>query len=133
MNVLLKHLSGDRRSARRYHIKVPLRYRLRRSSASERTAQSENLSELGVFFLTDAELSVGAAVDLVVEMPSELSGVPAVQWLCTGHVVRVERTDSPHIGNRIGIQFDCYEILRPGQQFANVARFRDLPTEVQTA
>ena len=92
MNLLVKHLSGDRRSARRYHIKVPLRYRLRRSTASEHTAESENLSELGVFFAADIELSVGAAIDLIVEMPTELSGVSSVQWLCTGHVVRIERS-----------------------------------------
>ena len=131
MNLLVKHLSGDRRSARRYHIKVPLRYRLRRSTASEHTAESENLSELGVFFAADIELSVGAAIDLIVEMPTELSGASSVQWLCTGHVVRIERSGSPHIGNRIGIQFDCYEILRRGQGAPDFAGCRALTTAAQ--
>ena len=125
MNVLLKHLSGDRRSARRYQIKVPLRYRLRRSAASEQTAEAENLSALGVFFPTDMDLSLEAAVDLIVEIPNELSDGSAMQWLCTGHIVRIERSGSPHIGNRIGVQFDCYEVLRPGKlaNFPGVSDF----------
>jgi len=28
-------------------------------------------------------------LDLLLEMPKEVTGVPAAQWLCTGHVVRV--------------------------------------------
>ena len=53
--------------------------------------------------------------DLVVEMPIALRGTP-LQWLYTGHVVRVERNDSLCSGNRMGIQFDCYEIL-PSDEF----------------
>lgn len=114
MNLLMRHLSGERRSARRYEIKIPLRYRLRKSS-TEYTAESENMSELGIFFLADIDLRVGAIVDLVVEMPIALSRTP-LQWLYTGHVVRVEHNDSLFSGNRIGIQFDCYEIL-PSDEF----------------
>jgi PilZ domain-containing protein len=111
MNLLMRHLSGECRCARRYEIKTPLRYRLRKSS-TEYTAESENMSESGVFFLFGIDLKVGAIVDLVVEMPIALRGTP-LQWLYTGHVVRVEHNNSL---NRIGIQFDCYEIL-PSDEF----------------
>jgi len=119
MNSLTKYLSNDRRSARRYDIKVPLHYRLRRTSTVEHTSESENLSELGAFFRTDIELRVGAVVDLLVELPIELNGAP-MQWLYAGHVVRVERSDSLFARNRIGVQFDRYEILSPGCQLANL-------------
>jgi hypothetical protein len=118
MNLLMRHLSGERRSTRRYEIKIPFRYRLRQSS-TEYTAESENMSELGIFFLSDIDLRVGAIVDLIVEMPIALSGTP-LQWLYTGHVVRVERDDSLFSRNRIGIQFDCYEILPSGEFQANL-------------
>jgi hypothetical protein len=44
-------------------------------------------------------------------MPEEISGNPATEWRCTGHVVRVEPVDTPRGKLGVGVQFDCYEIL----------------------
>jgi hypothetical protein len=63
-----------------------------------------------VFFATNLPLSKGATLDLLVEMPEQITGVPVAQWLCTGHVVRVVPMDSPR---GVGVQFDFYEIPRP--------------------
>jgi hypothetical protein len=128
MNLLMRHLSGERRCARRYEIKIPLRCRLRKSS-TEYTAESENMSELGVSFLSDLDLRVGAIVDLVVEMPIALSGTP-LQWLYTGHVVRVEHHDSLLSRNRVGIKFDCYEILPSDEFQANLIPNLHIPRAV---
>ena len=102
----------DRRLSRRHNFRTDLRIRVRRSNAGELRAESKNLSQRGVFFATDLELSKGAALDLVVEMPEQITGVPAAQWLCTGHVVRVEKIN-PRSGKQgVGVQFDCYEVSR---------------------
>jgi hypothetical protein len=58
-------------------------------------------------------LSKGASLDLLVEMPEEVTGVAAAQWLCTGHVVRVVEMDSPRGAHGVGVQFDFYEVSRP--------------------
>ncbi len=87
--------------------------RVRRSDGAERREESENLSQRGVFFATDLPLSKGAALDLLVEMPEEVTGVPAAQWLCTGHVVRVVEMASPRGARGVGVQFDFYEVSRP--------------------
>jgi hypothetical protein len=72
------------------------------------------LSQRGVFFATDLELSKGAALDLVVEMPEQITGVATAQWLCTGHVVRVvPMMESTQGGRGVGVQFDFYEVSRP--------------------
>jgi hypothetical protein len=66
-----------------------------------------------VFFATDLPLSRGAALDLLVGMPEEVTGVPPAQWLCTRHVVRVVPLDSPHRKTDVGVKFDFYEVSRP--------------------
>jgi hypothetical protein len=104
----------DRRLSRRHNFRTDLRIRVRKSNASELKVESKNLSLRGVFFATDLELSKGAALDLVVEMPEQITGVATAQWLCTGHVVRVvPMMESTQGGRGVGVQFDFYEVSRP--------------------
>jgi len=113
MEHFLEKLDRDRRLSRRHNLQAPLRVRLRRSDLAERGEHSENLSQRGVFFSTDLPLTKGSSLDLLLEMPEEVTGVPAAQWLCTGHVVRVVPSDS-QTGKRqgVGVQFDFYEVSR---------------------
>jgi Tfp pilus assembly protein PilZ len=113
MERFVEKLESDRRLSQRYILRTPLRLRLRRSDFGERKLVSENLSQRGVFFATDLTISKGASLDLLVEMPEEITGVPAAQWLCTGHVVRVVPLNSSQGKNGIGVQFDFYEVSRP--------------------
>jgi Tfp pilus assembly protein PilZ len=113
MERFVEKLDSDRRSSQRCILRTPLRLRLRRSDFGERKLVSENLSQRGVFFATDLTISKGASLDLLVEMPEEITGVPAAQWLCTGHVVRVVPLNSSQGKNGIGVQFDFYEVSRP--------------------
>jgi hypothetical protein len=112
MEHFVDNLERDRRMARRHPLKTALRVRVRRSDVAERKAESENLSQCGVFFITDLPLSQGAALDLLVDMPEEVTGVPAAQWLCTGHVVRVAPAELPEGPRGVGVQFDFYEVSR---------------------
>jgi Tfp pilus assembly protein PilZ len=105
----------DRRLARRHNLQIPLRVRARRADTAERRADSVNLSQRGVFFATDLMFSEGAALDLLVEMPEEVTGAPPAQWLCTGHVVRVVPIDSPKGAHGVGVQFDFYEVSHSKQ------------------
>jgi len=113
MERLIEKLDSDRRLSQRHNLRTGLRVRVRRSEAGERRAESENLSQRGVFFATDMVLSKGAALDLLVEMPEEATGVPAARWLCTGHVVRVVDLHSPRGAHGVGVRFDFYEVSRP--------------------
>jgi hypothetical protein len=63
MNRFPTEIAHDRRLARRHNLRTPLRVRVRRADAPERRAESENLSQRGVFFATDLMFSKGAAVD----------------------------------------------------------------------
>lgn len=59
----MKIAVADRRVARRHYFKVPLRVRIRKSAIPEQRAESENLSEKGIFFTTDSLLRMGTTVE----------------------------------------------------------------------
>ena len=106
MGRLVEKLDRDRRLARRHTLKTALYVRFQSAGVTEQKAESENLSQRGVFFATNLPLSTGAELDLLVEMPEKITGVPAAQWLCAGHVVRVVPMNSPQGANGVGVQFD---------------------------
>jgi hypothetical protein len=60
---------SERRNSRRHLLKTKLRVRAWKSGRNERRAESENLSERGVFFATDAPLVVGSAVEILLRFP----------------------------------------------------------------
>jgi hypothetical protein len=103
---------SDRRNTRRIPFKTALRVRVWKSGSLEREAESENLSEHGTFFTTDAPMVIGSEVEILLKMPEEITGKPATDWRCTGHVVRLQPAGPSRGRQGVGIQFDCYEILR---------------------
>lgn len=102
----------DRRLTRRLSFKTPLRVRIWKSLEPEQKTESLNLSQTGVFFATDSPIREGETVEILLRMPEEITDEPAIEWRCTGHVVRVERVDSVHGKLGVGVQFDCYEVAR---------------------
>lgn len=103
---------ADRRATRRHSFKAPLRVRIWKSAIPEQRAESENLSEKGIFFATDSLLRVGTTVEILLKMPEEITGEATTEWLCTGHVVRVEPNNSSRGKLGVGVEFDCYQISR---------------------
>jgi PilZ domain len=112
MDTLADHFRRDMRVAPRYCVRADLRVRIWKSEIPEQHAESVNLSEHGIFFVTDAVFQRGEAVEVFFKMPQEVTGEPPTQWRCTGLVVRVERVDSPTGKLGVGVRFDCYEVAR---------------------
>ena len=124
MDRFIERFSSDRRLARRHNVNAPLRLRVRKSAVAEQEVQIENLSRRGVFFSTNLPLHKGASVDLLMEVPEEIAGIPDVHWLCTGHVVRVVPITGQLGQNGIAVQFDCYEVSRAEPPRANFGTAR---------
>jgi len=102
--------AADRRVTRRHSFKAPLRVRIWKSAISEERAESENLSEKGIFFATDSLLRVGTIVEILLKMPEQITGEATTERLCTGHVVRVEPRNSSQGKLGVGVEFHCYQI-----------------------
>jgi hypothetical protein len=73
--------------ARRLKLDVALRYRVN-STSTWYEGQIENLSQTGVLFQGPQELPVNALIEMVFEMPEEISGQKDRNVLCQGRMIR---------------------------------------------
>jgi len=87
--------------ARRLKLDIPLRYRVNKTSTWHEGI-IENISQSGVLFLGPQQLPVNALIEMVFEMPEEISGQKNSNVVCQGRVMRAK--DSPEIDDgRVGL------------------------------
>ncbi len=100
--------SSERRIDTRVNICVPLRFRVLNSPEStEETAESENISQRGMYFLTTVPLKVGTPVEVSLRMPQELAGKMSSDVKCVARVVHVRPSAGGKAG--IGLHVERYE------------------------
>jgi PilZ domain len=79
--------------ARRLKLDIPLRYRVNKTSTWHEGIIA-NISQSGVLFNGPQQLPVNALIEMVFEMPEEISGQKNSNVVCQGRVMR--GTDAPH-------------------------------------
>jgi hypothetical protein len=84
---------------------------------SEQSALAVDISGRGIQFVTDCFYPDGEIVELRFEMLEAVAGESPIEWLCTGHVVRVRQIGTT-AKMKVGVQFDCYEVTR--RQFTSI-------------
>jgi hypothetical protein len=75
--------------ARRLKLDLPLRYRVNKTS-SWYEGIIENISQTGVLFSGPQPLPVNALIEMVFEMPEEISGQKNSNVVCQGRVMRAK-------------------------------------------
>ena len=103
---------SDRRITRCHNLKAPLRVRIWKSAIPRQRAESENVSERRISLATDSLLRLGTTAETLLKMQGENTSEATTEWLCTGHVERVEPINSLRRSVGAGVQFDCRQILR---------------------
>jgi hypothetical protein len=73
--------------ARRLKLDVAMRYRVNNTSAWHE-GSIDNLSQTGLLFAGPQQLPVNALIEMVFEMPEEISGQKNRNVLCQGRVIR---------------------------------------------
>ena len=102
--------SSERRIDTRVNIRVPLRFRaLNNPGSTEQTAESENISQRGMYFMTNVPLKVGTPVEVSLRMPQELDGKSASDVKCVARVVHVRPSSTPGGMLGIGLHIERYE------------------------
>ena len=93
--------SSERRIDTRVNVRVPLRFRtLDTPESTEQTAESENISQRGIYFLTTFPLKVGTPVEVSLRMPQGLAGKTSSDVRCVARVVHVHANS--HLGGKVG-------------------------------
>ncbi|HEY2018128.1 MAG TPA: PilZ domain-containing protein [Bryobacteraceae bacterium] len=85
-------IAGDRRSDRRYRLRLDLRWRLihRRKVQDAGSGHSVDISSGGILFEVAQEMPVGRNVELSISWPVLLRQVAPMQLVVSGRIVRSE-------------------------------------------
>jgi hypothetical protein len=102
--------SSERRIDTRVNVCVPLRFRvLNNPGSTEQTAHSENISQRGLYFMTNVPLKVGTPVEVSMRMPQEIAGQVVSDVKCVARVVHVKPNAAPGGLSGIGVHIERYE------------------------
>jgi PilZ domain len=109
----------DRRNDTRLSVRIALRFKhIGNQNAGEQMAESENLSQRGVFMWTAYPLKVGTQVELKLRMPTEISGFAASEVHCTARVVRIQESDSSGLLGA-GLRIERYHTITERERWAS--------------
>jgi PilZ domain len=124
----------ERRVGQRFPYLLPVSFR-DLADGREGMGFTQDVSSRGVFFFTDLPLEVGGAIELTLNMPSEITLGESMRVRCRARILRVaghgaSRQGSPgtlqpetKIG--VAVRLECYEYLpesrEPAASFARVS------------
>ena len=96
--------------ARRLKLDLPVRYRVKNTILwTEGTIC--NISQSGVLFQGEAEIPANALIELVFEMPEEISGQKNSQVLCQGRVIRFKDSHDREEGSTVAASILDYKFI----------------------
>ena len=103
--------SSDRRSMRRFDMRLPAAIRVTDAMAGEFITETQNVSARGVFFYLDRQIASGCRIEVTLTFPPHVTFTDPVRVRFAARVIRVE---SPLPSSRIGIaaMIEEYEFLR---------------------
>jgi PilZ domain len=102
--------SSERRIDSRVNIRVPLWFwALSNPGSTEQAAELENISQRGLYFLTNVPLNIGTPVEVSLRMPQELAGKVASDVKYVARVVHVREGSSPGGMLGIGLHIERYD------------------------
>jgi len=81
-------INVDRRAGKRVAARVPVR--IKRSSDTEQSAETRDISSHGVFLFTQSRLEQGSELELILILPPELADGKKSWVCCHAQVLRVE-------------------------------------------
>lgn len=102
------------RKAQRYKLSLPVRVQAPiEEDSGTGGGSTRDISTRGVYFLIQSDLKSGSKVNLMMRVPTEITGGTDVFINVVGEVVRVEELPERN-GERIGVaaMIDEYEIVR---------------------
>jgi ATP/maltotriose-dependent transcriptional regulator MalT len=102
----------ERRATQRFPMNLPVRVSWATKSGNEQAyTESENISSRGVYFCLPTDIENGSWVELLLDMPHEITLDEPVRFRCQA---RVRRTETKK-WNRVGVaaEIEVYQLAQP--------------------
>jgi len=101
----------ERRTTRRFDMRLPASVRVPGTSLQELDTETQNVSARGVFFYLDREVVPGSRIEVTLTFPPHITLTDAVRVRFAARVIRVE-TPSPSARIGVAAMIEEYEFLR---------------------
>ena len=99
----------ERRNNPRVNACVAMRFRvLDNPDLMEQKAESQNMSQNGLYFETSAPLQIGMPMELTLRIPHDLAHKVSSEIVCIGRVVRVQPIESKDGMLGVGIHIERF-------------------------
>ncbi len=110
--------------AKRFPIHAAVRYRPA-DSADWHDGRTENMSCSGALISGRHLIDVATPVEMLLPLPSQLSGTARMQVLCRGHVVRVAHPPLPMLRSRFAVRWRELSVLNGESKSSPKVLFQD--------
>jgi len=109
---MLTKRQQDPGRARRFPIRIPIRFRIPRST-DWFVACTENVSRSGVVFRTERAFEPATALDMRMELPrTDHNDSVRAEIVCKGEVVRVEQSDPHGVPQTVAVAIRQYRFAQ---------------------
>lgn len=103
-------MRDEKRRARRFELTLPVTLLAIEERQTQKTVRTRDISSTGLFFEFDQNVTIGSKIELVVDLPQEITQAGNVRLCCTGRVVRIEHPTPARSG--IAVSIDRYQFMR---------------------
>jgi len=79
----------ERRTEQRFPLCLPVVVKTFEGGLKEEASQTRDVSARGAFFFLESRLPEGAAIEMTLTLPSEITLTESIKVRCKGRVVRV--------------------------------------------
>jgi|SRR5436190_12618084 len=84
----------EKRSTRRFALRLPVSVTYSDDGAQEKAAQTRDVSARGICFYVDSAIAAGSAIEFTLVLPPEITLTESIRVRCKGKVVRVDNSSA---------------------------------------
>ena len=106
--ILLSKIPSDRRSEWRLKLPLAVEVEGKLPKGKKFTEQTtiENISSSGAYFCLDAAITVGSKLNLIIEIPPELTDGKKIKLRLGGSAIRLKKSTSGQKKQDVALNFD---------------------------
>lgn len=89
-------LQPEKRNIKRFSLSLPIVVRKLGEGSGEFRGVTRDVSARGVFVYMESNAEEGSGIEFLMTLPTEVTLAEPIHVLCSGRIVRVERSEEKH-------------------------------------
>ena len=94
MGEVMAEASSEKRTTRRFGLRLPVSVNSVSDGPAEKPAQTRDVSARGICFYVDSAVEAGSPIEFTLTLPPEITLTESIHVRCKGRVVRVDNAST---------------------------------------